>query len=101
MKIKEIKIKLPTEKESVARFFENCERRKKFISSVLSSNKYIKIEILECGSLTNLERDFRLLISRQDGYNNEIISDDNNEGLLKDLFVQYLYSSKINKIWNN
>ncbi|MEK6903435.1 MAG: HEPN domain-containing protein [Nanoarchaeota archaeon] len=33
MKIKEIKIKLPTEKESVARFFENCERRKKFISS--------------------------------------------------------------------
>ena len=31
MKIKEIKIKLPTKEESIKKFFNNCEKRKKFV----------------------------------------------------------------------
>ena len=32
MKIKEIKLKLPEKKESVEKFFFNCEKRRKFIT---------------------------------------------------------------------
>lgn len=31
MKIEEIKIKLPKKKESIEKFFKNCEKRKKFV----------------------------------------------------------------------
>ncbi|MDH4200651.1 MAG: AAA family ATPase [Spirochaetia bacterium] len=65
--------------------------RKKFVSSVLSANKYIKIEIIECGSLTNLEKEFRVLISKEDGFQNEIISENRKEGLLKELFTSFSF----------
>src|SRR3989344_4283716 len=39
MEIKDLKIKLPKEKEGITKFYENCEKRRKFVDIDKENNK--------------------------------------------------------------
>lgn len=63
------------------------KKRKKFLDKILSNNPFIKIEIIECGNTKNLEIEFRNLINREAGFNDDI------SDILKKLDNNFTYDS--------
>ncbi|MFH1096337.1 MAG: PHP-associated domain-containing protein [Candidatus Desantisbacteria bacterium] len=72
-------------------------QRKQFISEVLANNSFIKIEINECGDTKSIERIFRDLIGCEEGFQNDIITPDQKNGILSPLFESFSYD-KLTKI---
>jgi predicted ATPase len=68
------------------------DRRKLFINSILQNNSFIKIDIDECADSRSLEKSFRTLLNRDEGFQDDILSDDQQNGLLSDLNKSFDYT---------
>ena len=63
--------------------------RQKFLEQSLSNNPLVRIEILPFGRDTDLreiERDFRKVIEREEGFAAEILSEDRTTGIIADIY---------------
>lgn len=60
--------------------------RSEFLSTTLKNNKYVEMELVPFGDTSNVEKEFRALINKEDRYEKDIGSPDGDEGLLYELF---------------
>lgn len=66
------------------------ERRKTFLTKVLHGSPHVQIEVVPYGAENSVESDFRTLIGRdKPTFQNDIWSDDRQEGLLGELYKGY------------
>lgn len=94
------KIQSDLEKQS-KELFENIielrkeitKKRNDFVSSVLTNNRYVKIEIKECGDKKNLENEFRSLLNKESGFDDDILSANSDDGILNHLYNQFSYKT--------
>ena len=64
---------------------ELTEKRKAFVEKVLSQNSYVRIDIRFCEDSKSIEKEFRDIIGREEGFNDDILSPNGERGLLADL----------------
>jgi ABC-type lipoprotein export system ATPase subunit len=65
-------------------------RRSHFLESVLKNNLYVKIDLIPFGNKESVEGQFREIINRtQGGFERDIGSPDNKEGILGELYCRY------------
>ena len=65
---------------------ELTESRRSFLNSILSENRYVKIQIVPYGAKETVEREFRRLLQREDGGFEKDIGKQDGEGLLGTLY---------------
>ncbi|MCU0287746.1 MAG: AAA family ATPase [Acidobacteria bacterium] len=64
---------------------ELTEKRKAFVNRVLSQNSYVRINVRLCEDSKSIEKEFRDVIGREEGFNDDILSTNGERGLLADL----------------
>lgn len=64
---------------------ELTDKRKAFVDKSLSQNPYVRIDIEFCGDSKSMEKEFRDIIGKEEGFNDDILTTDGERGLLADL----------------
>lgn len=75
---------------------ELTEKRKAFVKRVLSENPYVRINIEFCGDVKSVEKDFREIIGKEEGFNDDILAADGERGLLAELVKGFSEQKLIN-----
>lgn len=80
---------------------ELTKKREEFLTSVLDNNNYIRIKLMPYGDKKQAEQQFRSIIGKEGStFSKEIYSEENNEGIIYNIYESYDSNSGIETFEN-